>query len=314
MAKAFRRADRAAAKGARPTSSSIKPCCACSGARRSTRRCGSSRRRPRTRRRAELQRRARVLRLQAAVHEGASLLRFAVRVVRRLQLCEARADRGSRRSLRDRHGRAREDRLPGGVEAAAGRRARDRHDALSRRRRKPLCERSRTSASSARACRSIGLDLRHTPSVDLFTRYLARAAAAARLRAQQRVPDGASARRIFSSSARGRGRSVCGAASGLARACSRSTTSFVARWARRRAQRARELLPARSLRAGRGRRAQRALSQRRYLDDDYRAGEALFPANRYDEDLQQVDSARDRTVGGCGCTKSTRRSCSRCIS
>ena len=31
------------------------------------------------------------------------------------------------------------------------------------------------------------------------------------------------------------------------------------------------------------------LSQRRYLDEDYRAGETLFPANRYDEDLQQVD-------------------------
>jgi NAD(P)-dependent dehydrogenase (short-subunit alcohol dehydrogenase family) len=32
-----------------------------------------------------------------------------------------------------------------------------------------------------------------------------------------------------------------------------------------------------------------ALSQRRYLDEDYRSGEALFPADRYDEDLQQVD-------------------------
>src|SRR5882757_11291872 len=32
-----------------------------------------------------------------------------------------------------------------------------------------------------------------------------------------------------------------------------------------------------------------ALSQRRYLDEDYRNGEALFPADRYDEDLQQVD-------------------------
>src|SRR6185503_11348096 len=32
-----------------------------------------------------------------------------------------------------------------------------------------------------------------------------------------------------------------------------------------------------------------ALSQRRYLDEDYRAADALFPANRYDEDLQQVD-------------------------
>jgi NAD(P)-dependent dehydrogenase (short-subunit alcohol dehydrogenase family) len=32
-----------------------------------------------------------------------------------------------------------------------------------------------------------------------------------------------------------------------------------------------------------------ALSQRRYLDEDYRGGEALFPTHRYDEDLQQVD-------------------------
>jgi NAD(P)-dependent dehydrogenase (short-subunit alcohol dehydrogenase family) len=32
-----------------------------------------------------------------------------------------------------------------------------------------------------------------------------------------------------------------------------------------------------------------ALSQRRYLDEDYHGGETLFPANRYDEDLQQVD-------------------------
>ena len=32
-----------------------------------------------------------------------------------------------------------------------------------------------------------------------------------------------------------------------------------------------------------------ALSQRRYLDEDYQNGDALFPAGRYDEDLQQVD-------------------------
>jgi NAD(P)-dependent dehydrogenase (short-subunit alcohol dehydrogenase family) len=31
------------------------------------------------------------------------------------------------------------------------------------------------------------------------------------------------------------------------------------------------------------------LSQRRYLDEDYRQDEALFPAHRYDEDAQQVD-------------------------
>jgi NAD(P)-dependent dehydrogenase (short-subunit alcohol dehydrogenase family) len=35
-----------------------------------------------------------------------------------------------------------------------------------------------------------------------------------------------------------------------------------------------------------------ALSQRRYIDDDLRGGEALFPAHRYDEDLQQVDLRR----------------------
>jgi NAD(P)-dependent dehydrogenase (short-subunit alcohol dehydrogenase family) len=32
-----------------------------------------------------------------------------------------------------------------------------------------------------------------------------------------------------------------------------------------------------------------ALSQRRFLDADYDGGEALFPADQYDEDLQQVD-------------------------
>ena len=32
-----------------------------------------------------------------------------------------------------------------------------------------------------------------------------------------------------------------------------------------------------------------ALSQRRYLDEDYLEGEALFPAGRYDEDSQQLD-------------------------
>jgi len=32
-----------------------------------------------------------------------------------------------------------------------------------------------------------------------------------------------------------------------------------------------------------------ALSQRRYLDEDYQQGENLFPAGRYDEDSQQVD-------------------------
>jgi NAD(P)-dependent dehydrogenase (short-subunit alcohol dehydrogenase family) len=32
-----------------------------------------------------------------------------------------------------------------------------------------------------------------------------------------------------------------------------------------------------------------ALSQQRYLDEDFRNGEAVFPTNRYDEDRQQID-------------------------
>ena len=32
-----------------------------------------------------------------------------------------------------------------------------------------------------------------------------------------------------------------------------------------------------------------ALSQRRYLDEDFRAGESVFPTDRYDEDRQQID-------------------------
>ena len=48
------------------------------------------------------------------------------------------------------------------------------------------------------------------------------------------------------------------------------------------------LIAARSLQ-GEGLLHSAALSQRRYLDEDYQSGEALFPADRYDEDLQQVD-------------------------
>jgi NAD(P)-dependent dehydrogenase (short-subunit alcohol dehydrogenase family) len=48
------------------------------------------------------------------------------------------------------------------------------------------------------------------------------------------------------------------------------------------------LVAARSLH-GEGLLHSAALSQRRYLDEDYQGGEALFPADRYDEDLQQVD-------------------------
>jgi NAD(P)-dependent dehydrogenase (short-subunit alcohol dehydrogenase family) len=50
-----------------------------------------------------------------------------------------------------------------------------------------------------------------------------------------------------------------------------------------------DTLVATARRRGEGLLHSAALSQRRYLDEDYRNGEALFPADRYDEDLQQVD-------------------------
>ena len=55
------------------------------------------------------------------------------------------------------------------------------------------------------------------------------------------------------------------------------------------------------------------LSQRRYIDEDLHGGEALFPRQRYDEDLQQVD-LREVNSWRLRLTKSRRRSCSRCIS
>jgi NAD(P)-dependent dehydrogenase (short-subunit alcohol dehydrogenase family) len=48
-------------------------------------------------------------------------------------------------------------------------------------------------------------------------------------------------------------------------------------------------LVAQAQRHGEGLLHSAALSQRRYLDEDYRSGETLFPSNLFDEDLQQVD-------------------------
>jgi NAD(P)-dependent dehydrogenase (short-subunit alcohol dehydrogenase family) len=48
-------------------------------------------------------------------------------------------------------------------------------------------------------------------------------------------------------------------------------------------------LPASTHSYGEGLLRSATLSQRRYLDEDYRQGEALFPVDHYDEDRQQVD-------------------------
>ncbi len=49
------------------------------------------------------------------------------------------------------------------------------------------------------------------------------------------------------------------------------------------------VVPTAAARHGEGLLHSAALSQRRYLDEDFRDGEALFPTHRYDEDRQQVD-------------------------
>ena len=72
-----------------------------------------------------------LLRLQAALFQAAPLLRFNVRCMWRLQLCQARADGRPRRPLCAGDRRAGQDRLSGVPETAAGRRARGRHDAIS---------------------------------------------------------------------------------------------------------------------------------------------------------------------------------------
>jgi len=132
-----------------------------------------------------------------------------------------------------------------------------------------------------------GLDLRHTPSVELFARFLA-----------ERLP------RLdyVLNNACQTVRRPAGFFRHLLEAEAAPSTSLPAEWRGVLAEHA-ELCRALSATPERGARAlaaatkgqgeglvhSAALSQRRYLDEDYRADDALFPTNRYDEDLQQVD-------------------------
>ena len=143
MAKAFRRAKRAAAKE-HDRKVIAQPGLRMQRRAAAMRRCGSSGRSARPRRRARVPAGAQLLRVQAAVRENASLLRLDVRRVRRLQLRQARTDRRPRGPLRARHRRAHQDRFSGVAEAAAGGRARHRHHPLSGRRGRALCAGSRT--------------------------------------------------------------------------------------------------------------------------------------------------------------------------
>jgi NAD(P)-dependent dehydrogenase (short-subunit alcohol dehydrogenase family) len=134
-----------------------------------------------------------------------------------------------------------------------------------------------------------GLDLRHTPSVELFARFLA-----------ERLP------RLdyVLNNACQTVRRPAGFFRHLLEAEAAAPESLPVEWRRVLAQHA-ELCRALSATPERGTHAlatavttkgpgeglvhSAALSQRRYLDEDYRADDALFPANRYDEDLQQLD-------------------------
>jgi NAD(P)-dependent dehydrogenase (short-subunit alcohol dehydrogenase family) len=131
-----------------------------------------------------------------------------------------------------------------------------------------------------------GLDLRHTPSVELFTKYLAE-----RLPRLDYILNNAcqTVRRpagFFQHLLAREAESVATLPVNL-----RSVLSGHDELCRRlegsRGQGNALIAPAHS--AGEGLVHSAALSQRHYLDDDYRGGETLFPANRFDEDLQQVD-------------------------
>jgi NAD(P)-dependent dehydrogenase (short-subunit alcohol dehydrogenase family) len=132
-----------------------------------------------------------------------------------------------------------------------------------------------------------GLDLRHSPSVDLFTRYI-----------RDRLP------RLdyILNNACQTVRRPAGFFRHLLCAEATPVASLPAEWRAVlaehgelcRALRTPQALSGHELTLpamghGAGVVHSAALSQRRYLDDDYRCGDELFPANRYDEDLQQVD-------------------------
>ena len=132
-----------------------------------------------------------------------------------------------------------------------------------------------------------GLDLRHTPSVELFTRFLAE-----RLPRLDYILNNAcqTVRRPAGFFEHLLAREACEVAAlpadlrsvlaghgellGMLQGSSSTAASLMT-------------LPENT--PGEGLVHSAALSQRRYLDEDYRGGESLFPQNRFDEDRQQVD-------------------------
>jgi NAD(P)-dependent dehydrogenase (short-subunit alcohol dehydrogenase family) len=132
-----------------------------------------------------------------------------------------------------------------------------------------------------------GLDLRHTPSVELFTRFLLE-----RLSRLDHIVNNACqtvrrpagffqhllARESAAFDALPESWRVTLSAHDELRKSLDSSSSAVG-----------SLITATSRTHAEGLVHSAALSQRRYLDEDFRDGEALFPTNRYDEDRQQLD-------------------------
>ena len=133
-----------------------------------------------------------------------------------------------------------------------------------------------------------GLDLRHSPSVELFTRFLAE-----RLPRLDHILNNAcqTVRRPagFFQHLLAREAASVSALPAELRGVLAGHDELLRMLDGSRAQAPGTLLTAPEHIPGEGLIHSAALSQRRYLDEDYRGGEALFPVNRFDEDRQQVD-------------------------
>ena len=133
-----------------------------------------------------------------------------------------------------------------------------------------------------------GLDLRHSPSVELFTKYLAE-----RLPRLDYILNNAcqTVRRpagFFEHLLAREAEPIGGLAADL-RSVLAEHDELLRRIEGSPAPTSGALVAGAEHNPGEGLVHSAALSQRRYLDEDYRGGETLFPTDRFDEDRQQVD-------------------------
>jgi NAD(P)-dependent dehydrogenase (short-subunit alcohol dehydrogenase family) len=136
-----------------------------------------------------------------------------------------------------------------------------------------------------------GLDLRHTPSVELFARYLAES-----LPRLDHIVNNAcqTVRRPagFFKHLLAREAGTLTALPPDWRTTLRSHGTLIGRLGKSTARIAQDLSVLHGAAAGEGIIHSAALSQRHYLDEDYADGATIFPRGQVDEDLQQVDLRR----------------------